>query len=280
MRISPLAIAQPPHFSAHFANTSAHGLRLKNPAQDQLWHDTEFFSPSSFFHQLLEQLKQLPPGTPIYSMACSTGEEPLSLAMILVSQFGREAASKYKITAVDIGKQAIEQAKSGVVTVNHTERRNADAALAGSSTGDNTLMSFLEPLTRRDYRPALRPRINNVTSETLQLQPWFANLVSQMVTFSVGDVRQVLSNNPIDSSKPCVFLFRNAWHYLPDKDRTTLLQQLKQQMAPGSIIGIGHLEHERSGEYATRERVSTAELIERAGFTPMSKKNATLFQKK
>ena len=279
MKVPNITFATPPYFSAHFANTSAQGLGLKNPSQNQLWHDTEFFSPSSFYHQLLEQLKQLPPGTPIYSMACSTGEEPLSLAMMLVSQFGREAALKYNIKAVDIGKQAIEQAKSGVVTINHSERRNADAVLSGGTGSESTLISFLEPLTRREYRSVLRPRINNATSETLQLQPWFADLVSQMVTFSVGDIRRELSKSPIDSTKPCVFLFRNAWHYLPDKDRTTLLQQLKQQMAPGSIIGIGHLEHERSGEYATRERVSTAELIERAGFKPMSKKNATLFQK-
>lgn len=49
----------------------------------------------------------------IWSAACSTGDEPYSLAMLLLKLM---PASKFKIIATDIDKQVLEKAKTGIYT--------------------------------------------------------------------------------------------------------------------------------------------------------------------
>jgi chemotaxis protein methyltransferase CheR len=49
----------------------------------------------------------------IWSAACSTGEEPYSIAMSLLEESPREAAAKVRIKATDISTRVLEKAMSG-----------------------------------------------------------------------------------------------------------------------------------------------------------------------
>jgi chemotaxis protein methyltransferase CheR len=49
----------------------------------------------------------------IWSAACSTGEEPYSIAMSLLEESPREATAKVKIKATDISTRALDKARSG-----------------------------------------------------------------------------------------------------------------------------------------------------------------------
>ena len=50
----------------------------------------------------------------IWSAACSSGEEPYSIAMTLLEEAGAEAAAKVKIKATDISTRILEKGRSGV----------------------------------------------------------------------------------------------------------------------------------------------------------------------
>lgn len=57
----------------------------------------------------------------IWSAACSSGEEPYSLAMVLSDYFGM-GASQFKIDASDISEHVMDQAKAGVYTADRISK--------------------------------------------------------------------------------------------------------------------------------------------------------------
>jgi hypothetical protein len=171
---------------------------------------------------------------------------------------------------MDIGEQAVRQAQSDTVYVNHQERLNSRDCLSGD------IADFLDPIEQQEdaSRPILQ---SNKPAQPHRLKPWFRDILrSGLLQVKRGDVRTDLAP---PSDQPAIVLFRNAWHYLKDKERTDLIGKLFQTLKSGSVIGVGHLEQQRSGEYATKTRQSTVELLERGGFKPMTKKNPVFFVK-
>jgi len=63
---------------------------------------------------VLPAWKQKAAGRRIWSAACSSGEEPYSLAMVLTDFLGPMVAPQIKIDASDISENVMEQAKAGV----------------------------------------------------------------------------------------------------------------------------------------------------------------------
>lgn len=57
-----------------------------------------------------------------WSAGCSTGEEPYSLAILLLEHFGKSSRSDMKILATDISTKVLEQAKRGVYPAARLEK--------------------------------------------------------------------------------------------------------------------------------------------------------------
>ncbi|MFP4062656.1 MAG: chemotaxis protein CheB [Halochromatium sp.] len=101
-------------------------LRTEPSGVDALFHDitinvTGFFRESKTFDALRESvLPALLKGRSanetlrIWVPGCSTGEEPYSLAMVLLEALGSQPSIPVQIFGTDIDEQAIERARSGI----------------------------------------------------------------------------------------------------------------------------------------------------------------------
>lgn len=91
-------------------------------------HETKFFRDESIFTALVDQMipewmdrRGISPSSPrneilsIWSAACSTGQEPYSIAMIVRDRFPL-LYPNLRITATDISRDSIERAKAGYYT--------------------------------------------------------------------------------------------------------------------------------------------------------------------
>lgn len=83
-------------------------------------NETTFFRDLAPFEALRskilpELLKARPSGRPltIWSAACSTGQEPYSLAMLLLEHFPVEGRSPVRIVATDLSRPTLERARAG-----------------------------------------------------------------------------------------------------------------------------------------------------------------------
>jgi chemotaxis protein methyltransferase CheR len=78
---------------------------------------TSFFREPRHFDFLRETIYPAARSRPridIWSAACSTGEEPYSIAMTLLEDAGAEAAAKVRIKATDISTRVLEKGKRGI----------------------------------------------------------------------------------------------------------------------------------------------------------------------
>ncbi len=76
-------------------------------------NETYFFREKEHFEALVELIKRKgAKSVKILSIPCSTGEEPLSIAIFLDDAFG--ASLRFDIVGVDVDKKAIEMAKTGI----------------------------------------------------------------------------------------------------------------------------------------------------------------------
>lgn len=101
-------------------------LRSEPQEVDALFHDitinvTGFFREPKTFESLRDHilptlLKDRSPNDTlrIWVPGCSTGEEPYSLAMVLLEELGPQSEISVQIFGTDIDEQAIERARSGV----------------------------------------------------------------------------------------------------------------------------------------------------------------------
>ena len=139
----------------------------------------------------------------VWSAACSTGEEPLSLAMLL-AEAGMLA--RVEIVATDLSRAAIERARSGV----HGRRALREPyphALA---------QRFLEPIAQGVLAPhALREAIRFDVVNLLD-----AAAVAALGTFDV-------------------ILCRNVLIYFSDEEVARTVGRLTSALAPGGVLAVG-----------------------------------------
>lgn len=102
------------------ASCAAPGARAHRELIDALTtHETFFFRDTTFWHALEEQvfpqLARALVGRPlrIWSACCSTGQEPYSLAMLLLERFP-DLAARTRIVATDIAEPTLERASEAV----------------------------------------------------------------------------------------------------------------------------------------------------------------------
>lgn len=82
---------------------------------------TAFFRESHHFPIIAEHVKKLGRPARIWCAAASTGEEPYSIAMVLVEELGLKKAQQCTLIATDIDTEALSKAEMGIYPIDQVE---------------------------------------------------------------------------------------------------------------------------------------------------------------
>ena len=146
----------------------------------------------------------------LWSAGCSTGEEPYTLAMIMLDTFSREDLSEVKIFATDLNTQVLSQAEQGIYA-----------------------LSRVNPLTmewrRRFFQKGVRGREGFV-----RVKPEVRRLV-QFFRFNL------MEPFPFREEMDIIFC-RNVMIYFEKKTQAALVEKFFYALKPGGYLFIGHSE--------------------------------------
>jgi chemotaxis protein methyltransferase CheR len=146
----------------------------------------------------------------IWSAACSTGEEPYSIAMSLLEEAGAEAAAKVRIRATDISTRVLERAKSGVYPAERFKDIPAPV-----------MQRFL-----------LKGR--NAAADSYR----FKDSVRAMIEFQHLNLMEKL---PEDYECSVIFC-RNVMIYFDKPTQESVVRRLSERLHDGGYLFIGHSE--------------------------------------
>ncbi|NLP18897.1 MAG: protein-glutamate O-methyltransferase CheR [Firmicutes bacterium] len=145
----------------------------------------------------------------IWSAACSTGEEPYTLAMIIDGYFSlQKAAWDTKILATDISQKALAFARAGIY-------------------GKEEVATLPQAWQRRYFKPYDSSR--SILSKKIRDEVIFANIN--------------LMKSPFPFKKKMQVIFcRNVMIYFDTETKDKLAERLYDITAPGGFLFIGHSE--------------------------------------
>jgi len=182
---------------------------------------TEFFREADHFVYLRETAVPLlrieRPGTGervplhVWSAACSTGEEPYSIAIALAELARESTPLKFAVTATDICGSALEVAKRAV----YAEDR------IGSIGYDLRKRYFL----RSKDPSARRVRVCSAIRETVRFDRF--NLLSDPIPW----------DHPMD-----IVFCRNVLIYFDPPVQAQVVRRIARAMRPGGFLFVGHSE--------------------------------------
>jgi chemotaxis protein methyltransferase CheR len=176
-------------------------------------HETSFFRDITFWQQmrsvLLPELAKKASngrGVKIWCAACSTGQEPYSLAMLVREMFP-EQASNFDIIATDVAEPSLKHAKDGFYTSLETNRGLDLKHLA---------KFFVQApggfRAKDELRNAIRWQQHNLLG--MNLDPVGCDMV----------------------------LCRNVLIYFSDSDRSMVLKRLTKSVLVDGVLGLGGTE--------------------------------------
>lgn len=143
----------------------------------------------------------------VWSAACSTGQEPWSIAMSIMTAFPDAAAHDMRILATDINADVVARAAGGVYPDEETE--GIPAARKAQ---------FMESCGDGDYR--------------------FAGPIGRLPAFRVLNLN---ASWPIRGTFSAIFC-RNVVIYFDEATRERLWQRLSDRLEPGGFLYVGHSE--------------------------------------
>ena len=183
---------------------------------------TSFFREAHHFPALVEHLRaQATERSPItvWSAACSTGEEPYSIAIAAMEAFDTDRPP-VRIVASDLDTQALETASRGVYSLEKmesvSEERRRRFFLRGTGAHDGTAK----------IRPAVRALVE-FSQVNLQDDDW-----------------------PVDGPLAAIFC-RNVMIYFNRDTQLAILKRFAPLIAPGGLLFAGHSEnfHYLAGDF-------------------------------
>jgi len=146
-----------------------------------------------------------------WSAACSTGEEPYSLAMALLHRFPRSSGWQIEVVATDLSNKVLAAARQALWPIG----KASDIPL--------------------HYRKAFMLRGTGSQAGTMKVGPEIRDIVS----FS----RMNLNDPMYSVSGPFDVIFcRNVLIYFDDAARRTAAENLFENLQPGGFICLGHTE--------------------------------------
>jgi len=170
-------------------------------------HETFFFRDGPFWKAFEETvmpllLAQKPKSLKIWSAACSYGQEPYSLAMLLEERWP-DLAQRTTIHATDISAPAIEKARRGIFVPLEVNRGLPAAKL---------IRHFDQVPGGFQVKAHLRERLS----------------------FRVGNLLTDRAESGLD-----LVLCRNVLIYFGDSDRRKVLHNLTSALRPGGFLAVG-----------------------------------------
>ena len=219
--INPQINTNPPSFTSNGRETGKKEDGTLNR------NSTEFFRDDmdwENFPTLLSDKYKAEDKVNIYCYACSDGSEPFSIAMLLISRFGKEGARKFlPIIAVDNDDYYLEEARKGRVKIS-----GCDAGVIADNTDGN-------------YKNYIN--IDFDDDETIDDLPCCSakvkNFIRDAVVFKQGDIRKDISKL---HKKNTVLMFRNACEYMDVKDRKDLAKKIKDNLGKNSMLIMGEVD--------------------------------------
>jgi chemotaxis protein methyltransferase CheR len=180
---------------------------------------TEFFREIDHFHFLFDKiLPELDPRTRassecmrVWSAACSSGEEPYSIAIALSEFFLAQPARAWEVSATDISSRMLEKAKAGIFRAKEVRLPNP------------------QWLTRYFQRGVGRYEGHYRVREQLR----------NRVAYNRVNLFQ--PSYPVAAGQHVIFC-RNVMIYFDQPTRQELVQRLVRHLAPGGYLIVGHSE--------------------------------------
>jgi len=184
-------------------------------------HETIFFRDGAPFDAL--QYKLLPEvidareraGQPrrlrLWSAACSTGQEPYSMAMIVLELLGDVKGWDIQIVATDIAKATLQQAERGIY---------AETDIARSAR-PNLMVKYLEPTTggrrvKEEVRRLVRWQQCNLLSPLTGLGPFDVIFLRNVLIYFEAEARRDLARRAAQTLLPHGWLVVGAAENLLD----------------------------------------------------------------
>jgi len=156
---------------------------------------------------ILTELQAVSPRLRIWSAACSTGEEPYSLAMSLL-ETGRIAESNISIKATDISPRVLDLCQKG----------------------------YYRALSFRATEPAMVQKYFTVSGDGFVISDRVKRLV-EFSSLNLMDDRKVAGNGPFDA-----IFCRNVLIYFDKPTQKRVVESFARALRPGGYFFLGHAE--------------------------------------
>lgn len=220
-RLRALGLATYGAYYAHLRRNDARGEERTHFVNAVTTNETAFFREAAHFtHLETEWLPALraaadaggPRRLRIWSAACSTGEEPYSIAMTLLGALGDTSRWDLRVLASDIDTEVLARAAAGVYRLEAIERLPAE----------RIRRFFLRGVGRQGGNVRVRPEVRElVTFRRLNLldAPW-----------------------PIRTRFDLIFC-RNVLMYFDRPTQATLVTRLERMLGPEGVLVLGHAEN-------------------------------------
>lgn len=185
-------------------------------------HETSFFREAKQFELLASQILPAwaaeaevgvrPRRVSAWCAACSTGEEPFSLAMLLAAHLGPEAGWRIEILASDLSTRALATAREAVWP--------AERAAAIPESFRKRFL--LRGLNRHEGKVKAAPEIE------------------RLVRFE--RINLAAPRYPVESGLDLIFC-RNVLIYFDPATRQGVISRLARHLRPGGLLFLGHAEN-------------------------------------
>jgi chemotaxis protein methyltransferase CheR len=174
---------------------------------------TSFFREPYHFPILVDHMRALPRGTPpvVWSSACSTGEEPYSIAMALI-EAGDGVSSEARVIASDLDTAALERARAGVYPVARAAAMGEERMRRFFLRGEGSCDGYVK------VRPEVRARVE------------------------FRHINLCEAHWPVEGPLAAVFC-RNAMIYFDRAMQVAVLRRFHPLIEHGGLLFAGHSEN-------------------------------------
>lgn len=219
-------------------------------------HETKLFR-DKIIENLPRYLKEkYPNGARIICHACSGGHEAYSLAAKFIEVLGSasEAKKLFPIEACDIDESIISFCKEGSIILSD--------GLSDWKTSYPFEKAFTNPQDL-DVQNSASAEVFYPFKGLKLFKYEVGKELRSMVNFSSGNVLDEVDKLNPESTKPIIFMFRNAWFALTADERYSLSSKLYQNLPMDSLVVNGDSEVECEYEHSG----SVPEDLMYSGFT-------------